>query len=1059
MEALVALGLVSNIVQLVDASWTLFEAYRQFRDRGTTTELEATNFKSQQITGCIIELKNSLANAANGSSLPHSDVNLITLGTDCAGVAEQLRKELVDFEIPPGSGGWTAFKTSVRLKEKWSRIKQLKYKLDQYVSVLDSIVLVNMSRNVRNIDKHIIDRLSQSEQVIVERLVNGNTSIGAMVKSLHEETRKHITKALAVTAGHIERKVDQLRDDQNQREEFKNFLKSLHFEEIHLRQNNIEPAHKATFEWILRENVDHVKRWSSFLEWTRNDSPIYWVLGKPGSGKSTLMNFLVQDPRTKAALTPASSNLPPLFLTFFFWEAGVDLQKNEIGLLRSLIWHILTLLESAASLQIWEDVVRPHMTLINPGAWTKKQLLPLLRLVITKLPNRICLFLDGLDEFPGLQDQFEPLEDVLDVFREQCGVKICISSRPSTALEPLYGDEDCPKLHLQYLTRDDIERYVQDNLTRHPRIAVLSGSSSGASSARLVKEVADRAEGVFLWVRLAIHSLLRGLRNDDDHEALFRRLEEVPKEIFDVYTHLWKRMPDYDLYAKEIALYLHLAQHDDGLSLVEYAITSDEKLQDEYLDASMPLNLEQWGRNIDPKRSQKRLVACCSGFLEVRDREPYVGKGFGIRGSWQWDLEKSVIGQYPTTVDRLLDLRWSHQTLRVSFMHRTAKEYLKTPSGQQLLNARPMSEKELAELRFRCDLVWALCLVRIPTPEDARYICRRFFKSRPDCDSERHDRFRTLLSLEKTCDRLVALGFAERFEDMLWPTLVGDIDYVKAFLELDCLEYTRHKLETSGLKHDSDYLTDLLRFAVNHDAAYSLCKMQSFLIGLGADVNSMLTSKRYTDCKPFTIWQKILGRYKFVSPEVLDLLDVCLEAGANLCINSPVYFACCGGSGNRIYTASNPDSWKRPHLVDFILIGADALQVLTAFGCYKALQTIQCVEARTRRGSLRHVVLCCQPNWRVVPARFCERLINVGLSERRIEEAELSRAFSRPDTECFENGRDALHAAGWNDEEIKDYGLLLEKQLAAAAKAQKRRQKAEQRSRTRSDKTSATIPS
>ncbi|KAL2425095.1 hypothetical protein ABEF91_005697 [Exophiala dermatitidis] len=826
MEALVALGFVSNIVQLVDASWTLFEAYRQFRDRGTTTELEATNFKSQQITGCIIELKNSLANAANGSSLPHSDVNLISLGTDCAGVAEQLRKELVDFEIPPGSGGWTAIKTSVRLKKKWSRIKQLKYKLDQYVSVLDSIVLVNMSRNVRNIDKHIIDRLSQSEQ-------------------------------------------------------------------------------------------------------------------------------------------------------------------------------------------IWEDVVRPHMTLINPGAWTKKQLLPLLRLVITKLPNRICLFLDGLDEFPGLQDQFEPLEDVLDVFREQCGVKICISSRPSTALDPLYGDEDCPKLHLQDLTRDDIERYVQDNLTRHPRIAVLSGSSSGASSARLVKEVADRAEGVFLWVRLAIHSLLRGLRNDDDYEALFRRLEEVPKEIFDVYTHLWKRMPDYDLYAKEIALYLHLAQHDDGLNLVEYAVASDEKLQDEYLDASLPLNLEHWGRNIDPKRSQKRL----------------------------------------------LDLRWSHQTLRVSFMHRTAKEYLKTPSGQQLLNARPMSEKELAELRFRCDLVLALCLVRISTPEDARYICRRFFKSRPDCDSERHDRFRTLLSLEKTCDRLVALGFAERFEDMLWPTLVGGIDYVKAFLELDCLEYTRHKLETSGLKHDSDYLTDLLRFAVNHDAAYSLCKMQSFLVGLGADVNSMLTSKRYTDCKPFTIWQKILRRYKFVSSEVLDLLDVCLEAGANLCINSPVYFACCGGSGNRIYTASNPDSWKRPHLVDFILIGADALQILTAFGCYKAFQTIPCVEARTRRGSLRHVVLCCQPNWRVVPARFCERLINVGLSKRRIEEAELSRAFSRPDTECFENGRDALHAAGWSDEEIKDYGLLLEKQLAAAAKAQKRRQKAEQRSRTRSDKALATIPS
>ncbi|KAL2441060.1 hypothetical protein ABEF95_010994 [Exophiala dermatitidis] len=979
MEALVALGLVSNIVQLVDASWTLFEAYRQFRDRGTTTELEATNFKSRQITGCIIELKNSLANAANGSSLPHSDMSLITLGTDCAGVAEQLRKELVDFEIPPGSGGWTAFKTSVRLKKNWSRIKQLKYKLDQYVSVLDTTVLVNLSRNVRNIDKHMIDRLSQSEQVIVERLVNGNTSIGAMVKSLHEETRKHITKALAVTAGRIERKVDQLRDDQNQREEFKNFLKSLHFEEIHLRQNNIEPAHKATFEWIFKDNVDHVKRWSSFLEWTRNDSPIYWVLGKPGSGKPTLMNFLVQDPRTKAALTPASSNLPPLFLTFFFWEAGVDLQKNEIGLLRSLIWHILTLLEPAASLQIWEDVVRSHMTLINPGAWTKKQLLPLLRLVITKVPNRICLFLDGLDEFPGLQDQFEPLEDVLDVFREQCGVKICISSRPWTALEPLYSDRDCPKLHLQDLTRDDIERYVQDNLTRHSKIAALSGSSPGASSARLVNEVADRAEGVFLWVRLAIHSLLRGLRNDDDYAALFRRLGAVPKEIFDVYTHLWKRMPDYDLYAKEIALYLHLAQHDDGLSLVEYAIASDEKLQDEYLDASMPLNLEQWGRNIDPKRSQKR----------------------------------------------------SHQTLRVSFMHRTAKEYLKTPSGQQLLNARPMSEKEVAELRFRCDLVLALSLIRIPAAQHARYIYRRFFKYRPDCDSERHDRFRTLLSLEETCERLIALGFAERLEDLKWPTLGGKIDYAKAFLKQDCVEYTRHKLETTRLNYDSGYLTDLLRIAMGDPWSQTFATAL-LLIGFGADVNrewdyievGLIKGAR-------TVWHQILQAHVYgdlKSLEHLNPLKICLEAGADPCVKVPFYFSLLPPLPPQGFILSRANGQLQDKF--FILLAADVSQILTATGCYQVLQTLLPVEARTPGGSSKRVIMNYPPNsWRVVPARFCGRLVNLGLSERWIGEEELSRTFAHPDTEqeCFENGRDALHAAGWSDEEIDDSDLLFER--------------------------------
>lgn len=73
-----------------------------------------------------------------------------------------------------------------------------------------------------------------------------------------------------------------------------------------------------------------------------SDSKLYWITGKPGSGKSTLMKFLYQDPETLKALETWAGGNELLIGAYFFWEVGkIPLLRTREGLLRTLLFQIL----------------------------------------------------------------------------------------------------------------------------------------------------------------------------------------------------------------------------------------------------------------------------------------------------------------------------------------------------------------------------------------------------------------------------------------------------------------------------------------------------------------------------------------------------------------------------------------------------------------------------------------------------------------------------------------------------------------------------------------------
>lgn len=119
-------------------------------------------------------------------------------------------------------------------------------------------------------------------------------------------------------------------------------LAALYFRRMDLREAQVQEAYKDTCSWIFEDPEEHQKPWRNFRRWLEEENGCYWIEGKAGCGKSTLMKFLRSDARTQAALEQWTGSDELITASYFFWMAGTALQKNQEGLLRSFLHTILT---------------------------------------------------------------------------------------------------------------------------------------------------------------------------------------------------------------------------------------------------------------------------------------------------------------------------------------------------------------------------------------------------------------------------------------------------------------------------------------------------------------------------------------------------------------------------------------------------------------------------------------------------------------------------------------------------------------------------------------------
>jgi hypothetical protein len=123
-------------------------------------------------------------------------------------------------------------------------------------------------------------------------------------------------------------------------------LASLRFESIGERFEAVDESHAATFDWIFRPIQGTIqyaegRRWGEFGAWLESGTGLYWINGKAGSGKSTLMKYIVSHGKTSSLLGQWAGNLKLCTGAFFFWNSGSKQQCSQAGLFRSLLHDIL----------------------------------------------------------------------------------------------------------------------------------------------------------------------------------------------------------------------------------------------------------------------------------------------------------------------------------------------------------------------------------------------------------------------------------------------------------------------------------------------------------------------------------------------------------------------------------------------------------------------------------------------------------------------------------------------------------------------------------------------
>ncbi|CAI6080067.1 unnamed protein product [Clonostachys chloroleuca] len=409
-------------------------------------------------------------------------------------------------------------------------------------------------------------------------------------------------------------------------------LGSLSFDSIHDRKDSVDVPFQNTFKWIFDEPGSIQRPWSNFMTWLRQDSGIYWINGKAASGKSTLMRYLQDNEQIREGLNEWAGSVPLDICHFFFWNIGDEYQKSQKGLLRSLLHDILQQhrdLIPAIMPEAWEawysradylisnsGSLRNPMIRPDPKPWGMVQLKGFFRTLLRTLESRVklCLFIDGLDEYDG--DHYEIAEMFEDIALSS-NIKLCLSSRPLLAFEQAF--EGQPSLKLQDLTARDISYYVKENLYRHKYMTALS-KENPAQVSDLVSDVVDKARGVFLWVKLVVRSLLRGLSDYNRISDLQRRVEYLPGDLEALYAHMLQMTdPFYHEQASKIFQIYRAAQQHCPSQLTLLSLSWADEEDEDLAEKAQILPLPHHGIANRCKAMDARLKSVCAGLLESID--------------------------------------------------------------------------------------------------------------------------------------------------------------------------------------------------------------------------------------------------------------------------------------------------------------------------------------------------------------------------------------------------------------------------------------------------------
>lgn len=650
------------------------------------------------------------------------------------------------------------------------------------------------------------------------------------------------------------------------------------------RLASVQPPHYKTLDWVLEQADEKCPdtSWDNLYEWLRNGQGIYWVSGKAGSGKSTLMKHIYAHDKTNDLLREWGDGQFRK-ANFFFWALGTELQKSNEGLSRALLFSIL---DSDPQLipdmlpDMWKEACQGG----DPSPPSKAEMATAFQIFHkrqksgSKASNRLryCFFIDGLDEYSGnCMDTIDFIGDLAKIPE----VKIIVSSRPISSCELAFSTG--PKLRLQDLTREDVRSYVKATLEPYLSMETTGTYDDNEERANhIIEDIVKKANGVFLWVILACRSVREGLAAHDFLHEIQRRVDDLPPELELLFRQMLGRQEPR--YRAQGAKMLRLCYENkrrtgvDGMPAIGLALTDEFEFQTRLFSNCEHMQL----RKIQAKcRSlEGRVRSRCCGLLEIHRRA----------GGWRercW-CGCPIYGAQALTHDE-------HADSTVCFMHRTVYEFLDSFSGKEI------ECLEIQDESFNFDLILAwisvhlakLSLKSFPTRHEQMRNCIQNtldYCRRTPCQHEER-LVPVVRHLVNFMNRLIISQDGVEFIGQHWSNLKVDdhvnhisLDRVSRVAEIERLIKTDEVQDMAASSNNirvNPFQTELEN-SVKKDcaSAYEISR----LLSLGCDPNrAFLISGR--EVSPWTCWlDKIsLGAEKIrLTDTIMDTMEHFIRAGS-----------------------------------------------------------------------------------------------------------------------------------------------------------------------------------
>ncbi|KAE8385186.1 NACHT and TPR domain protein [Aspergillus alliaceus] len=420
-------------------------------------------------------------------------------------------------------------------------------------------------------------------------------------------------------------------------------------------QEWFDKIHKArvpgTGDWVHSEDV--------FQSWINKETPVIFVSGNPGAGKSFLaanmISFLLK------RFCPGLQRNPVTSIGYFFFKGDNPQTRSFHQALRDLAFQISKsdpwYRKYLATIAEYEQIstLESAWRLLFVEYFLKKP----------NIESTAYILLDAVDE--TLDEERRIFVDLAkDLYCNQSRLQLAIVGRPYLSDQLLEGLEvKVPTLHVtKQKNSGDISQYIHVNIKK----SLVLRRVSPTLRDEIIDKLSAGAEGMFLWVNLMLQELVKK-RNET---SMRKALEQAPRGLKEMLRHVLatfsRSSNEEELeYLNETLLWVTCANQPWSLAEIEAILRLKSPEGDGIIDLEGAIR-RQWASFFTLHREDGLTTA------ELENRPAYLD-------AFDWGTDKEKQDEYESSEeDYFMAFNSKRDTTTVTFCHASIGDFLRDES-------------------------------------------------------------------------------------------------------------------------------------------------------------------------------------------------------------------------------------------------------------------------------------------------------------------------------------------------------------------------------------------